>query len=268
MVPQKSTNLLKSKNKIMEKNISRRNALTTALVASSGFLWSSSAGRSSFSPKRIFSFEGLYGSLVKHGQPKNENFMVWSLLTCENPKGISEIISSIRDKNKYRTRLSYTSNDKYKTGIASSVFEWVANEKGLQFSIFRFGEYQSLTDKITDKELQERTLNAMRSFDIKGLTSINTKLENGYGPSEEFNNSLQSTTGFEMTPERVSSDDLIQINDLISGTLFSLMNPKGQPKSKLKLELNRKFLETFRLKENEIRDGQIGSNINLKTLKL
>ena len=252
----------------MKKNISRRNALTTALVASSGFLWSSAVGKPKTSPKGIFSFEGLYGSLVKHGQPRNENFMVWSLLTCEKPENFSQAINSLREKNKYRTKLSYTSNDRYKLEMASNVFEWVANERGLQFMIFRFRDYQSMTDKLSSKELQERTLNAMRSFDIKGLTHINTKLENGYGPSSEFNDSLQNAAGFEMTPERVSSDELIQVNDLVSGTLFSLMNPKGQPQSQLKQDLNRRFMEIYKVGEKGIEDGQIGSNISLKTLQL
>ena len=64
------------------------------------------------------------------------------------------------------------------------------------------------------------------------------------------------------------SDELIQINDLVSGTLFSLINPKGQPKSELKTRLNRRFLEIFKLSEKGIEDGEIGSNITLKTLKL
>jgi len=194
--------------------------------------------------------------------------MVWSLLTCEDPEGLTKVISSIREKNKYFTELSYSSNDKYKFDIASSLFEWVANERGLKFTIFRFNDYQTLTDKLSSKELQERTINAMRSFDIKGLSSINMKLENGYGPSDEFNESLQGTAGFEMKPERVSSDDFIQVNDLVSGTLYSIMHPKGQPKSELKAGLNRRFMEIFKLDPKEIRDGEIGGNISLKTLKL
>jgi len=249
----------------MKNIVSRRKALTTGLVASSGFMWSKSFGLSSKNILGSTSFKGRYASLVKHGQALNDNYMLWSLMTCDSPEEITEEIMNMRKEGSYNSIIKYSSNDKYKEEICSNLLFWILERESVQFKLLRFENYSELTSKLSSKEIQERTINAMRQFGELEVESINSKLENGYGPTDNFNESLQGTMGSFIEPKPVYKDQLIQLNDLVSGVIYSLIKPKHNAISKVKLNLQFYGRKAFGIEDGNIDDGRIAENITLRT---
>ncbi len=95
--------------------------------------------------------------------------------------------------------------------------------------------------------------------------SISSKVEDRYGPSDKYNEKFQKAHGVANNVKNAKFDKIIQVNDLVSGIIFSIF-AEQLIQSKVKLELKEYLNSKVTLNKNggSFNSGRIKiKNINL-----
>jgi len=233
----------------MNKKLSRRNALRTGLGVTGALLLGNGAyaSQSKSILDNIFTnVEDNYASIVKHGRTKGENLMVWSLMSITNVEAVSTEIENYRAATKYNSELKYSSNDIFKIDYAKSIIDFIAVSENINFSMVAFKDYKEIFSGLSPDNYQQRIINMYRELPSSGVSKVLFKKENLFGPSLEFTNAMLEVNGYSMEMTNPKSDSLIQINDFISGLVFSLLRSIAVT-SESKLELISYFKEKMGL---------------------
>jgi len=247
----------------MKNALSRRNIIKSSMAVSAALLVNPlSAGDIIEKSKENISFNSKYGSIAKHGNLVNDDFMLWSLLSGEGVAKLNDKISELRGSKRYKSILSYSSTDRYKLDICKAIIDLIAQEEAVTFDMVYFKGYSDRT-KVSPMKLEQLKANIYRHFRGLGLSEIYIKSEDGFGPSREFISSTSEVSGMTPVIQRVYSDNLLQLNDFISGTVYAIIKEGHKVKSKVKLELIDHFKKSFEIRD-DFREGDIGKIITIK----
>lgn len=177
--------------------------------------------------------------LAKHGQPKSDPLFLWSSMVVNDLSRFDEALNRILNDTKYRSQLTYKSSDKYKIAPAKEIIRFIMSDAdNTRFDIFLV---QSDPDNFKDlppidfNKKMDDLYKIVIPDDHGGV--IVMKAEDRFGPSDAYVRDFTSTHGVESRAINAKMDKFIQVNDLISGIIFSIF-ARPNVRSKVKKELN------------------------------
>jgi len=241
--------------------LNRRNVLKGGVGIGAGMLLTnplnafSDKGTKKFSTANV---EDAYASIVKHGRPKGDNIMVWSLAKVANPAAIDRVVEELRSNHRYRTRIKYSSNDKFKVRICTELIDYVVKSRDIAFKLIVFENYNSITKGLAPKEFQQRMLNAYNKLTMGGIRQVDIKAEDNFGPSEEFRSNVENLSGYSIKTATTRDSNLMQLNDLISGLFYALLSGRkihGETKN----TLIKHFKSQYEIRDERPRRGDYGN---------
>ncbi len=206
-------------------------------------------------------------SFVKHGQLGLTKDIVWCIMHASNKENLNNKILKLRSDLNYRTELKYSKNDKYKIDFGKAIIDLVYKGDWLEFDLLKLELDQNSISLSDSKDFNEKSLNIYKSFDLKldKLIALECKEDYSFGATTDLNNLTVSLCKMDHKFVNVKENNLIQINDFISGIIYSNMNPT-KTQSWVKVELNNYFNDAFKCEEIKT-DMVLGKNINIKFVK-
>ena len=212
--------------------------------------------------------KGAYSCLVKHGQAKRDKLFSWAVLSVAD--GANEIraqLEEIKEKFKYRTELKYSSNDRYKEEVSKEFINFFI-KSGMVIDVLMFQGDAKKLRSISPMKYQQKMIEAfgnLRSMEINSKDLV-MKVENQFGPSRKFKESVMVEHGFSMVLGMGKFDVMLQLNDLISGIVHGFISG-NEPKSRVRKAVNDYFGERFGVKYGSWVD-MIGKNIRIKYFEI
>jgi hypothetical protein len=244
----------------------RRDAIKTTLAAGlAAMIPSFTLKAENFSPNDsevLIKETNCY--LVKHGHPLNDSRYLWSILTVSNESLFLSQIQAIMNSNKYFTKMSYSSNDKFKVVPAKQIIDLILNKtSGVSFEMTLFsGNTSQFKDLKPSASNQKKTQLYSNLLANKSNHKVISKSEDRFGPSEAYNEKFLEIHNVNHEAVNVKSNIILQINDLISGICYAIL-ANSDIHSSAKLELN----AYFDLKTN-LSTKKDDNNINLTNIKI
>ncbi|MBK8348689.1 MAG: hypothetical protein IPL08_14160 [Saprospiraceae bacterium] len=96
--------------------------------------------------------------LVKHGSHVSENKYLWSVMKVTNEQGFLNSIDQIVKRHKYFTRLTYSSNDKFKVAPAKEIIDLILNPKsGVSFQMTLVSSNPNSFKDVSPSELNRKS---------------------------------------------------------------------------------------------------------------
>jgi len=170
------------------------------------------------------SLDESMSSLVKHGNIKSDHKFVWSIMTVAQPDNFSNRIAEIRELHRYKNEFKYSSTDKFKVEPAKGIIDLIDEYSGsINFSLVLFNSSPSNFNNVSPVNFQTR-LSSLYSEILMNHTGGNliSKVEDRFGPSDSYNENFINAHGIENLGINAKMNEIIQVNDLISGIIFSI----------------------------------------------
>lgn len=229
--------------------LTRRKAIKTTIGVSAGMMMG--AALQAAPQDRVVDRLALKtaSNLVKHGRPKGDDFMIWSMMSAQDVEAINEFMTQARLKYKYRTQIKYSGNDRYKVEVCKHIIDAIGKRTDVSFQMVAFKGYQDSIKGLSPGKFTQRVLNAHRKLGKSVSGEVLVKSENAFGPSREFNDALQGINGHRLVAIQTKYSELIQINDLLSGCLFGMLSERGVA-SNTKNQIINQFKETYKVDKN------------------
>lgn len=248
----------------------RRKALKTSAGLIAGSVFAFTQNGYAFSGNKAESKEDVgHLSLVKHGEMKTEKVIVWSVLNAADREVINRDMSELRSQYRYKPEIKYSTNDRFKVDMCNGMINYIKGNGKLKFEMRVFRLSNGTLSNLSPTAYNEKVLSLYDAMGIKDNPqgSLFIKAENAFGPSAEFNDRVLNSFSKEHRIVNPKKDDIIQLNDLISGIVFSIIC-KPDLGSVIKRKVNDHFKEVFGISGN-IKDSMtIGDNINLKFIEV
>lgn len=252
---------------VMSNIFSRRKALQAGFGVSAGLLLPTLGLRASSSKSATGKIvNNNYASIAKHGNFRNEDLTLWSLMELDNANQLRGVLTSARQSFDYRAKIKYSSNDKFKIEICKHLIDKVATHNKVKFKMLVFEGYAASIQDASPAKIDERLVSFYSQLSANVTNEIFIKASDAFGPSELFNDSVNTAGGFNLTANRTYEDDLIQLNDLISGLVYAIYR-KVEVHSNTKLELIDYFKKVYNL-EGGLQVGTLGNNITFDKGKI
>jgi len=154
---------------------------------------------------------------------KDAQFVI-GCISCDNDSAKhEEAIEKYREENKYRSILSYKSNDKFKVPFAKCIFSYFVETKELSFTacLIDLGKDPQMSPAEKQKFRLEcyQTLLAKNSFK-EGAQAI-VKPFTPFGPSGNFSKKFTEKIGADYKAIDAYESNLLQLSSLLTGCLLS-----------------------------------------------
>lgn len=183
--------------------------------------------------------DDIHVSLSKHGNVKEDKYLLWSVMTVQNPKEFASKIDAILKRNNYRSEITYHSNDKFKLASCKEIIDLVMTDGGVSFEMKFFeSSPASFKDlKPTDYEAKMTSI-FKKSIPKKKVSKLISKSEDNHGPSSQYNKKFLALHGLHNIAVDPIEDRILQVNNLCAGICYALMT-KREVKASVKVELNK-----------------------------
>lgn len=236
--------------------LNRRNALKlslgTAVLASIPF-----NGRAS---DHLFSLEakndGKHLSLSKHGNFKGDRLILWSVLSVLDKASALKSINGIFEKYNYKTELKYSSGDKFKVSPSMAIIDLISEIKGVEFNMIYFDSNPEKYADMNPSKFSDIISSFYSKLSISKESSeeMLMKCESRFGPSDKHIEKCGLSLGKNMKTINAKEDRLLQVNNLISGVVYSFLHANST-KNENKAKINKHFDEKYKL------SGQIKNEV-------
>jgi len=195
-------------------------------------------------------------SLSRHGNVKEDNFLLWSILTVNNPSKFLQQLDNILEKQKYRSEITYHSNDKFKLAACRDIIDLVMSYGDITFEMKFFENSPSSFKELKPTAFEEKIGMLYRPvLDGVKSTKMISKAEDNYGPSAQYNKRFSEKFGLDNVAINPIEDRILQINNLCAGICYALLT-KREVKSSVKVELNNHFNDKLQISKY-INESQI-----------
>lgn len=188
---------------------------------------------------------GDYTLLLKHGQAGKDERFYFCVCNVFNHVEKNERIAEILRKNGYRSRLTYSSNDRHKIKSGLDVLEFVAKSEDIQIEIFEILSSEVGLSNIKPTEYVNKVGNITKAcLEENSNLQLLTKQEGSFAYSNFAKDSFASLSGKEIVWANPYNDKLMQALDLVTGCMYADLANKNLEAS-AKIELRNAARKTY-----------------------
>lgn len=181
-------------------------------------------------------------NIVNHGNLKKGSLSVTSALICSDYEGLEADLLSIKSGFNYNTRISYSSHDKFKLDTSKAFIDYFVSSVQVEL---RIKVNQGLGVGLGGSQFNSVKNNLFNTLLGGFVGDVRVKSESKFGPSELHKQEFNALGGATLVPFNPVEDAAMQLNDLISGIVYSIF--VGRTRNVTKVDLNYYFLTSLGL---------------------
>lgn len=250
----------------------RKDFIYTSLlgIASSTFLKFGAGATSKIeNNQNLLSGETVTGYLSESGFYGKEQVSFIGILTAINPAIHESNIKALRNQYKYRTKLTYHTNDKFKAIFSQKVFEYFVTTSDLSF-IFKKVNFAQKPGpnhySFAQLSYQKIAIYNELLREVPGTmipTQLNIKYQSLNGPNSMFTDAFATQTTKPLNALITRDSDLLQLSSFLCGCIAS--DFRSITRSNLKNQIVRDLKSKLNI---AIDSGSFNTNISRDKIKI
>ena len=249
-------------NKINRRNLLKASAGLTGLLMSPSLLRGFDVNTLVETPPD----ETKHQSLSRHGNFKDSEVLLWSVMRVGDKSKFLNDVEVILNNYKYKSEITYRSNDKFKFGPSRSLINLVASSSSVEFSMYYMKDATGAFSDLSPSAYHSKLADVFQLFELFGEEANNliAKSEGRYGPSDLMKDKISTAISGSIIPTNAKLDRILQVNNLISGLVYSFIS-ETKTGNKIKLDLREHFDEKYLISNKNNVNFTIG-NITVKRI--
>lgn len=218
--------------------MNRRDILKTGLASSmlSVFPIGGIISRNNYN-NRLEKPLGNYTLLLKHGQAGWDSNFYFCVCNVINHLELNQRIGDILARNRYRSRLKYSSNDRHKINPGIEIIELISSSQDVNIKIFEMLSSEAALNNIKPTDYINKVGRITEScLEGNSGSELLMKQEGSSAYANFAKNSISSLTGKEIQWVNTYNDKILQALELVTGCIYADLAGKNLEAS-AKIEL-------------------------------